>query len=386
MIYLTGITVTFFLAILLAGEKHKGASHHILTAWLVVIGMHLSAYYAFVSGAYRSFPYYLGWEMALPLLHGPFLYWYTSSLTDPPGARVRPWWHLLPFLACYALIFDFLLKPAASRLATYDDQGRGYEGVIAIRNAAIMLSGVVYVVLSLVKLRRYRRFIENRFSDTDRINLAWLRYLIFGLSLIWIAVIISHEPLVFGLSTLFVIFIGYFGIKQVGILDRKPVYPEPPAPVEVPAAPIPAAVSDDLEAAGESAKYEKSGLKDEQVAALHQALTRLVEEQESYKDPELALADLAAQLDIHPNYLSQVINSVERKNFYDYINTHRIEEFKRLVAQPENQRFTLLALAFECGFSSKTSFNRNFKKVTGLTPSAYLERQHIRLESEADVS
>lgn len=75
------------------------------------------------------------------------------------------------------------------------------------------------------------------------------------------------------------------------------------------------------------------------------------------------MSDLARQLDIHPNYISQVINSVEQKNFYDFINEHRVEEFKQLVSLPENQHFTLLALAFECGFNSKTSFNRNFKKA-----------------------
>lgn len=77
------------------------------------------------------------------------------------------------------------------------------------------------------------------------------------------------------------------------------------------------------------------------------------------------MSDLARQLDIHPNYISQVINSVEQKNFYDFINEHRVEEFKQLVSLSENQHFTLLALAFECGFNSKTSFNRNFKKAMG---------------------
>lgn len=93
------------------------------------------------------------------------------------------------------------------------------------------------------------------------------------------------------------------------------------------------------------------------------------------------MSDQARQLDIHPNYISQVINSVEQKNFYDFINEHRVEEFKQLVSLSENQHFTLLALAFECGFNSKTSFNRNFKKATGMTPSTYLEQRNIHLEA-----
>ncbi|HZI54714.1 MAG TPA: helix-turn-helix domain-containing protein, partial [Chitinophagaceae bacterium] len=84
-------------------------------------------------------------------------------------------------------------------------------------------------------------------------------------------------------------------------------------------------------------------------------------------------------LKIHPNTLSQVINSFENKTFYDYINGLRIEEFKTLVTDPGSRQFTLLSLAFECGFNSKTAFNRNFKKATGQSPSDYLNQVKINL-------
>jgi YesN/AraC family two-component response regulator len=98
-----------------------------------------------------------------------------------------------------------------------------------------------------------------------------------------------------------------------------------------------------------------------------------------FKNEELSLAQLAEQLGVHPNNLSQVINTYENKNFYDYINTLRIEEFKALVLLPENSRYTFLSLAFECGFNSKTSFNRNFKKITGQSPTAYLKEMNVQL-------
>ena len=99
-----------------------------------------------------------------------------------------------------------------------------------------------------------------------------------------------------------------------------------------------------------------------------------------FTESELTLAALAKTLDVHPNHLSQVINSYERKNFYDYINFQRVEEFKRLAPQPDNKNYTLLSMAYECGFNSKTSFNRNFRKVTGISPSEYLLQQHISLK------
>jgi AraC-like DNA-binding protein len=65
---------------------------------------------------------------------------------------------------------------------------------------------------------------------------------------------------------------------------------------------------------------------------------------------------------------------MEGVNFYDYINTLRIEEFKRLISIPDNQKFTFMALAYDCGFNSKSAFNRFFKKSTGLSPSAYIRK------------
>ena len=100
-----------------------------------------------------------------------------------------------------------------------------------------------------------------------------------------------------------------------------------------------------------------------------------------FKNAEISLLDIAQKLKVHPNNLSQVINSIEHKNFFDYINNYRIAEFKAIANLPINQKFTLLSLAYTCWFNSKTAFNRNFKNSTGLTPSAYLAQQHIFLNA-----
>jgi len=115
---------------------------------------------------------------------------------------------------------------------------------------------------------------------------------------------------------------------------------------------------------------------------IHRDLKLLIKTEKAFKKEELSLAQLAQQLGVHPNNLSQVINTYENKSFYDYINTLRIEEFKALVLLPQNNRYTLLSLAFECGFNSKTSFNRNFKKITGQSPSAYLKEVNVQLIDE----
>ncbi|HEX6913780.1 MAG TPA: helix-turn-helix domain-containing protein, partial [Chitinophagaceae bacterium] len=123
------------------------------------------------------------------------------------------------------------------------------------------------------------------------------------------------------------------------------------------------------------AKYLRSALSQPEIDAIHQRLTILMKEQRPYTDPDLTLNHLAKALGINPNHLSQVINTREQKNFYDLVNQKRVEEFIRLSATGAGQQYTLLSLAYDCGFNSKASFNRNFKKHTGHTPSGYLKQQ-----------
>ena len=100
-----------------------------------------------------------------------------------------------------------------------------------------------------------------------------------------------------------------------------------------------------------------------------------MDKEKPFTNPDLTLNELAKCLEVHPNYLSQVINSLEQKSFYDLINERRVEEFIKLTEEPQTQQYTLLSIAYDCGFNSKASFNRNFKKYTGLTPSEYLKQQ-----------
>jgi AraC-like DNA-binding protein len=130
---------------------------------------------------------------------------------------------------------------------------------------------------------------------------------------------------------------------------------------------------------GTKPKYQKSSLTSDEAARIHAQLQQVMLKEKLFKNPELNLGELAESLSIHPNNLSQVINSFENKTFYDYINSLRIDEFKNLVADPQNNQYTLLSLAFECGFNSKTAFNRNFKKSTGLSPSEYMSKNSIHL-------
>lgn len=384
MIFLFGISITFFLAVLLISKKNKSEADFILSAWLVFIGIHLTCFYFFISEKYVSFPYYLGFELPLPFVHGPFLYWYTRSLTRHTAKKGWSLLHFLPFLLCYVFLYGFLTLPFADKIYVYQNKGAGYETIQTAMNIGVIISGISYVLLSLLRLARHRKFIKDQFSYTDKINLAWLRYLIIGIGVIWIAVTFGDDQITFSIVVVFVFFIGYFGIRQAEIFTPRysllNFAPDTMEPERVTPESLPYSTAGEADKTmAEKSKYEKSGLKESDLEGIRLRLDELMSQEKLYTDPELTLPDLAKKIGVHPNYLSQAINTVEQKNFFDYINEQRVEEFKRMASLPGNQQFTLLSLAFECGFNSKTSFNRNFKKATGLTPSEYLSQKDIHL-------
>lgn len=102
------------------------------------------------------------------------------------------------------------------------------------------------------------------------------------------------------------------------------------------------------------------------------ALLKLIETDKHFLNPDLSLRFLAEQIGIHANQLSWMLNHVFQKNFNEFINQYRVEEFKQIASLPENAHLTILAIAYDCGFNSKTVFNTYFKKVTGLTPKQFL--------------
>lgn len=392
MFYLIGIVVTFFLATILISKRGKTEADQILVLWLVAIGLHLTLVYLFITGKIFSFPHLLGLENPFPLLHGPLLYLYTEAVTNQTGLRRLRILHFLPFFLCYLLIFQFFLFPAAQKVMVYENNGVGYETYTRFKVLAIIISGIVYIALSLRLLAKHKQIIRNQFSYAEKINLAWLRYLIYGMGVIWTIVIFGNDTAIYSTVVVFVIILGYFGIKQVGIFTQKLAAEsqsglKEPLEIDIPGAESisetqPDSVNSvDAPAVEEpkKTKYQKSSLNAASAENMYRVLTQLMSEKKPYTNPELTLAELAQALDVHRNNLSQVINTYERKSFYDYINLKRVEEFKRVVSLPENQRFTLLGLANDCGFNSKTSFNRNFRNATGLSPTEYLKQANILL-------
>ena len=380
MIFLIAGSLAFFLLLILLSKKGKSIADWILGVWMLLLGTHLMLYCLDYTGLILKYPFLEGVNTPFPLLYGPLLFLYAKALTTATN-KLGKWQflHLLPALFVTIYMIPFFLLTGEEKTKYVDslvDQGTPFLTIVLY---SYMASGITYITLTLLMLRRHRKNLKLNFSNTERINLNWLRYLIIGMIVIWSIVTVGYiledafglsiryivDNMIFVAVSGFVLMIGYFGIRQTSIFSEN-------AHVNVPDSTHHLKTEDT-----KKIRYRKSGLSSEQGDALQEQLENLMLTEKPYLEDKLTLSNLAERLNTHPNYLSQVINERFEKNFYDFINSARIEEFKILTQQQRAKHLTLLALAFECGFSSKSSFNKFFKKSTGQTPSEFMRAQKV---------
>ena len=366
MIFIIGGTLAFFFEFLLLSKKRKSLSDKILTFWMFIIGVHLFLYYFYIEGIDYKYPHLLGIVFPLPLFHGPLLFLYTSSLTGfIPKWKAKHLLHFLPLFIFFVYYIRFFVSSGQEKIVFIKNALENPDLFFTFLFPAILVSGFTYITLTFVMFKKHRKTILNNLSNLNaKNNLHWLRNLIIGMLVIWVVVLVGDIVLdssiqgdvIFISVVFFVAAIGYFGIKQGDIFVNQIIVSNT---IELPE-------KDQL-------RYLKSGLKEDQAEEILKLLANIMEEKKLYLDENLSLPQLAQSINIHPNYLSQVINERFKRNFNDFVNYYRIEEFKRIVKLDENKKMTFLGLAYECGFNSKSSFNNSFKKITGSTPSEFVK-------------
>ncbi len=121
-------------------------------------------------------------------------------------------------------------------------------------------------------------------------------------------------------------------------------------------------------------KYSNSKLQEAELKILTEKLNQIITHNKPYLNEKLTISELAEMMNISRHLLTQVINNNLNKNFYTFINEYRIEEVKKMFADPKKNHYSILGIAYECGFNSKSTFNTLFKKYTGITPSEYRKK------------
>lgn len=121
-------------------------------------------------------------------------------------------------------------------------------------------------------------------------------------------------------------------------------------------------------------KYRTNKVSPEECKRIYRLLEQEMKVHKPYRNPDLKVADLASLIGTTSHSLSYLFNQYLKKNYYDYINEYRVEEFKALILKEEYAKYTLTAMAELCGFSSRASFFRTFKKLAGITPNEYIKQ------------
>lgn len=124
--------------------------------------------------------------------------------------------------------------------------------------------------------------------------------------------------------------------------------------------------------------YRTTRLTEEECKRLIKKLTTVMKTEKPYINPNLKIKDLASMIDTSAHSLSFLFNQYLDKSYYDYVNEYRVNEFKTMVKEIDLSKYTLSTMAEKCGFSSRASFFRHFKAVTGLTPAEYLKQNQAQ--------
>ena len=332
-----------------------------------------TATYAVTIDFSTSFPLLSSGIIALFLLHGPFLYLYVSALTsERKHFSIKSIWHFIPFVA---FIFYLLI---ASRFRDYSEGIRvdhvSHEAETPFLFLFFLiitaLSGPIYFLLAYRKFHKSKN--SSRHISSKEVNLDWLGKLIPIFGIVWtVLIIIAVIHHIFHLFSMafctnglflslsgFIILIGYFGLKQkeVFLSFSKEEFEESKASTS-----------------GDKIKYGTSRLRGPDLQKCYHQIGRYMEIKKPYLDPDLTLPKLAESLGVPTHHLSQVINEMHGSNFFDFINKFRVEEVKRKIQDPIFKNYSLLGIAMESGFNSKSAFNRVFKNLTGITPSSFRE-------------
>lgn len=282
------------------------------------------------------------------LLIGPLIFLYINSRLDSKFDFTRK--DLIHFAPYVLVSFYFIV-----RFYIYD-QSITWESPARVTNNIIILTqNFAYIILVFYNLKSHRIPIKSIMISSQNPRLSWLRIILLGYIAVWsinIQIFVVLDvcnrygwcPYIFSLYFLILFLllntIVFITLKKPSIVMK-------------------------------SKKYETSSLHGPHKKRMQDKLLEHMRIHKPYLDSSCSLSRLSKELSVSSNHLSQLINETYNQNFYDFINEYRIEESKKLLENNGFRKKTILEIAYEVGFNSKTTFNNAFRKYTGVTPREY---------------
>ncbi|MBD0372941.1 MAG: AraC family transcriptional regulator [Pyrinomonadaceae bacterium] len=348
---------------LLSVRRSRPVVNRILAAFVIAVSIFLFGAVLRTSNYVLLFPHLSRLHDPFSLLVGPLLFLYLKALTSRrPVFRRRDTLHFIPFALCVLYLLPYYLQSREAKLASliaeYNqaDMGQWYY----VRSTVVITQFLIYLVLAIALMVDYSRRLKRQDSSLNPGALFQVRFLTGASLVLWILAalrfVLDHTAATnlvvpFGASVI-VYALGYMGLRKPDALvgaDEEPL----------------AGVAE------QGTKYERSRLTPERSERYLKKLVEAMETEKLYRDGELTLQKLSERLSIPAQHLSQTINGRLNQTFTEFVNAYRIEEAKRRLLDPTLKHYSVLAIAEDVGFNSKSSFNAVFKKHVHMTPSEF---------------
>jgi len=359
-----GISQSFFAGMLISTKKPFTIANRLMAAWMFLICTEL-VIALLNSRVIEMYAFHF-----ISFTYGPLLYLYVRFMTDP--GRKFNWLallHFIPFVVFLTVSVIFRELPLMKDLRNFFKPDR-FISLRIVYSTCFFLSVTVYSILAFVLIGKHQRKLKDLVSYTSGvITLNWLKVLSISYYVTFLALFIlgglnmignfiPFDPyfVVFGFITIFSFAFSFYAIRQPVIYGHE------------------VRVIDDENNGRETEKYVRSGLRDKQAEEYLEKLISVMETDKPYLNRNLSIQDLSQLTGISRHYITQVLNEKHGKNFFTFINEYRVKDVISRFNDPKNNHFTILAIAFDAGFNSKTTFNSIFKSLTGVTPSEYREK------------
>jgi AraC-like DNA-binding protein len=383
LVYLLGACQGVLLSILL-WTKYRGSRANYFLAWLILLySVYVICVFLFsMPKISRAHPHLQLLFDGLPFLFGPLHLMYVGILTNTRSRFAQPnWMHFIPFILFrlyFAQVF-FISKEELNKFIAQVDAGNLLLSV-QLSNIAVSVQGLTYMIVALRVFSEYRKKIRLAFSSLDKINLTWLKSFTLLALFVWIVVFILNisgfvgvdsQPFFFLIPTLTALYVyatGYAGMFKTEIFLQETVCENMSDAQQL------SGMRDSRERKDDGLKYQKSGLTPEKADSVIRRLRLYMENDRAYTNADLTLRDVSEQLKLSPHNISEAINSRLNQNFFDFVNQYRIEEVKKDLLDHSKRHLTILGIALDAGFNSKSGFNSIFKRFTDLTPTEFREQ------------
>ena len=365
-IIISGISASILIIfLLLKSQKRNELPQKLLVVFFGMLLLYLMYHYSTIHGIlilrYLTFSF----NGVFSLFLGPIIFLYVKSLfEDKPNFLKKNSVHFIP-----SIVFIVFISTPMLISLDRNEMLFGYLDFVG-KNRLILfiifdIIFVLYSVITLIYFFSYRKTLKLNFSNLSEEDLDWIKYLLTGVLLIatghlFLALynsfieIDSFERSYITIISIFalIIYLGYHSISQSKML-------------------IPHFLINEVHFKKEKKENYLSNTSSEELQQLEKRLKNILVNDKPYLDENLTLTKLALSIPISNKKLSTFINQHLNTTFYDMINSYRVASVKEKLESNNYNNITLLGIANESGFKSKTTFNRIFKKETGLSPSEY---------------